>query len=148
MKALKLTLLLVIASLMLVALIACSPPPPVTMDSLPVPTGAQTSTNATYAQFQSAVIDGLKNSQDVKIDNLDSRLYTTDKNAQWTDIEKFYDGELGKGDWKTDPKLSASNSSVHGKGWMRGNQVFAVFFIADPNIPDALLLTALGNVKQ
>ncbi len=148
MKASRPALLLVIISLMLVALIACSPPAPVTMDSMPVPAGAQVTTNATYTQFQNVVVDGLKNSQDVKFDSLDSKLYTADKNTQWSDIEKFYDGELGKGNWKTDPKMSATNASVHGKGWIRGKQVFAIFFIADPSVPDALLLTALGNVKQ
>ncbi len=148
MKLDKFGVLSVLASLMLIALIACSPPAPVKMDSIAVPSGAQVTTNAIYTQLQSSVVDGLKNSQDVKIENVESRIYTTAKDAQWSDIEKFYDGQLGKGDWKTDPKMSATNTSVHGKGWLRGQQVFAVFFISDPNIPDPLLMTALGNVKQ
>ncbi len=144
----KYALVLGLVSLSLIALIGCSPPPPVTMDSLPVVSGTQTTNNATYIQLQNTVVDGLKNSENVKIDNLDSRLYTLGKDSQWADIEKFYDGELGKDNWKTDPKLSASNASVHGKGWVRGQQVFAVFFISDANVPDALLLTALGTLKQ
>ena len=148
MKLDKLAVLSVLASLMLIAVIACSPPAPVTLDNIAVPSGAQPTTNSIYTQLQTAVVDGLKNSQDVKIENVDSRIYTAARDAQWSDIEKFYDGEMGKGDWKTDPKLTATNTSVHGKGWLRGQQVFAVFFISDPNVPDALLLTALGNVKQ
>ncbi|MGB8648933.1 MAG: hypothetical protein WCF84_27095 [Anaerolineae bacterium] len=148
MKSFSFALFLGFACLVVGVLIGCSPPAPVTMDSLPLATGAQPTTNGPYVQLKNTVTDGLKNAQGVQIDNIDSRIYTLDKTATWNDVQTLYDTQLNKGDWKTDPKLTVANASVHGKGWLRGQQVFAVFFISDPNIPDVLLLTALGTVKQ
>jgi hypothetical protein len=145
MKSFKIVSLLVLAFILLAALTACGSPEPLTMDNLPIYVGAQTTTNADYLTIASGMADAMK--QEIKAESIETRTYTANKDTKWEDVEKYYDTELTKAGWKTDPQLVSNDPTVHGKGWIRGQQVFAIFFAADPALPDTILIAILGSVK-
>jgi len=147
MKSFKIVSLFVLACILLAALTACGSPAPLTMDNLPIYTGAQTTTNADYLAITTSMTDAMKQSGQIKAEGMETRTYTANKDTQWADVEKYYDAELSKAEWKTDPQLTSNDPTVHGKGWMRGQQVFAIFFVANEALPDAILITFLGSVK-
>jgi hypothetical protein len=147
MKLFKFVSLLVLALMLLTMLTACSGPEPLKMDNLPIYTGAKATDNADYLSITSGMTEAIKQSGEIKAEGLETRTYTASKDAKWEDVEKYYDAELAKADWKTDPQLTSNDPTVHGKGWIRGQQVFAVFFAANEALPDTILITFLGSVK-
>ncbi|MGB8643666.1 MAG: hypothetical protein WCF84_00380 [Anaerolineae bacterium] len=149
MKTFKVASLLVLALVLMAALAACSSPPaPVALSTLPVYAGATATTDANYLKMQDAVTAAFQaGASGQKFGNVETKVYTLPQATKWDDVKKFYDTELAKTGWAGDPKMTFSQGSVQGVGYLRGQQLFLSYLLADPNIPDAVLITGVGTIQ-
>ncbi len=120
MKSIRIALLCVLAWILVFVLAACGGLEPVTMDNIPVFAGAQLTTNADYMTLSDAMMTALKDSGQLKSENLETRIYTAGKSTAWESVQQYYDTELAKANWMTNAKLAYNSPTVHGKGWIRG----------------------------
>ena len=92
-----------------------------------------------------AMVTEMKKTPNLNAGSVESKAYTVGRDVTWDTVKKFYDGELAKSEWTTDPKIAFSQGTVQGQGWLRGKQLFFVYLLAEPALPDPLLITVLGS---
>jgi hypothetical protein len=147
MKLLKYVSLLVLISFLIVPIAACgSTPEPLTMDNLPIYAGAQASTDENYVNIITTSADAFKQSVP-DVDKMESKTYVLPADTAWEAVDKYYEEQLTKDGWQTDPKFVANDPQVHVKAWIRGKQVLVVIFVSMDALPDKVLGVALASLK-
>ncbi|MBI3535999.1 MAG: hypothetical protein HY070_00320 [Chloroflexi bacterium] len=143
----KLIVLFGLCAILALALSACGAPEPLKMENIPLYATAQTTTDAIFVNLSNVMTDAVKTAMGTKLSSIETKVYAAGKATKWDDVQKFYDEQLDKGGWKSDPTLTFNDPSVRGKGWLRGQQAVLIFMASDPNLSDSVLLISLVNTK-
>lgn len=142
-------LLLLITTALTVLLAACGGSAPVSLETIPVYTGAQPV--APDANFiTDAMIKAIEQSNAGQDLTSQIGLYLLPEDAQWDDVKQFYVAEIGD-DWEAEPGLTQEADVINIIGWQRGSgrseQILIVGQAEDPLSGNSFLLTGLFSEK-
>ena len=146
MKSIKYVSMFLLLAFVLPILACSTDPEPLVLSNIPIYPGAKENTNKDLKEISDFAIKQAK--ADKTFTNVEGAGYVAGKATKWEDIEKFYDAELAKADWKTDPGIKFNDPAVKLKGWIRGKQFLFVGFAADPALPDTVLFVIIGTITN
>lgn len=145
MRMLRAALLLLTSTALIAVLAACGGSAPVSLETIPVYTGAQPV--APDANFiTDAMIKAIEQSNAGQDLTSQIGLYLLPEDAQWDDVKQFYMAEIGD-DWTAEPELTQEADVINIIGWQRGGgsseQILIVGQAEDPLSGNSFLLTGL-----
>ncbi len=148
MKSLKFVSFVILAAVVVMVLAACgSSGDPVKSDSIPVYAGAKATTDPAMLQFADTVTKSLKDSLGSKFSDPESKVFTTDKSVKFEDVSGYYDTELTKAGWVSNPALVFNDPNARVKAYIRGTQAVFVLFVSNDALPQNILMTLLAMYK-
>ena len=130
----RISMWVAVAVLVGVILAGCaSAPAPVTLSQLPTYSGATKSTNAAVADMGNQMADGVSKLtvSGYSVKSVEHLEFSLPADATADQVTGFFNTELAKDQWASDPQLAGSTGPVTYKGWTRGSQAAYAYHVAD-----------------
>ena len=127
---------MLVAIIVVVSVIVAScdtAPAPVTLSQLPTYSGAAKATNAAVTDMGNQMADGVSklSISGASVKSVEHQEFSLPSDATADLVTGFFNTELAKNQWTSDPQLAGSTGPVTYKGWMRGSQAVYAYHVTD-----------------